>query len=158
MQYLLDFMSWVVNALLSQTGLQLIAAFVGGGYFSSFMAERWQRKRDRRALTHQNLCEFMRLYQRYARVLYERENHHSPDALDLMHADFISSIKILTLDPQMSDLYPQLLNTSKRMVNIRKGQVPEPKIRPTLNKIRDEIGQVITEINTRIWRSGGSRF
>lgn len=49
--------------------INLLAAFIGGGYVTTLLTEKWSRKRAHQALIVERTSRLLRTYQFYVRLL-----------------------------------------------------------------------------------------
>ena len=117
----------------SAYAFQLLLAFIAGGYITSLMNERWQRRREYNALMQQRMADLVRAYQRYVRLLRQQSDKRSEADLDFAHSAFMSEIRIMGFDRRFVDENQKLRQLAQRMANIRAGQVPDGQLKPKLN-------------------------
>ena len=125
---------------------QLLVAFIGGGYVTTWMNEHWQKKRDAKALVRANTANIVHGYQRYTRLLRQEPDKRSTQELDFLHADFLAEIRILQFDARFKNEAEQMRILAQKMVNIRQGQSPPNTEKKKLNEIGRDFDIVLRNI------------
>lgn len=150
MNDILESFSLLGQGITSATALQLVLAFLAGGYITSWMTERWQRRRDTRAGRLQRLEQLVRVYQRYTRLLRQLPSKRREGDLDFLHADYLAEIRILEFDRQFKAEAEELRKLAQRMANVRSGQSAEGQEKSDLNKVSRDFSLLLDKLADKI--------
>jgi len=150
MEWFSEFLGNVLSAPISSTAVQMLVAFVSGGYITAWLGERWQRRRETRAVIHSNTAQLIRVYQRYTRLLRQDANKRSDQELDFLHADFLAEIKILKIDNRFKTEAEEMRVLAQRMANVRQGQSPQGTEKQKLNAVGRDFQLLLDRVLDKI--------
>lgn len=150
MENAIEFLKSMLPDSTTGIGFQLLIAFLAGGYLTTALSERWQRRRDTKSLLLSNTAQLVRVYQRYTRLMRQKEDQRSVQELDFLHADFLAEIKILQFDQRFNKEAEELRVITQKLANIRAGQSPEGTEKSKLNNIGQDFTMLLEKILAKI--------